>query len=106
MGSTLYAYVLLSLLHFTCLTTAYSVLPKAICQRQEVISRQYMSAEPNNGMDVVARRIIVVGAVHGGYYRACVKNEVRERITCNLLYMDTKHRFLFHSHKSFTLLSQ
>jgi hypothetical protein len=26
--------------------------------------------------DVVARRIVVKGAVQGGYYRSCVRNEV------------------------------
>lgn len=31
------------------------------------------SGEPS---DMVARRIIVTGDVHGGYYRSCVKNEV------------------------------
>ena len=28
--------------------------------------------------EVIAKRIIVTGDVQGGYYRACVKNEVRQ----------------------------
>ena len=32
-----------------------------------------------DGSDLVARRIIVTGDVNGGYYRSCVKNEVRLR---------------------------
>lgn len=32
-----------------------------------------LNPDPN---EIIARRIIVNGAVQGGYYRACVKNEV------------------------------
>ena len=38
-------------------------------------------ADPN---EIVARRIIVTGDVAGGYYRSCVKNEVRS--LCNAPY--------------------
>ena len=33
------------------------------------------AADPN---DLIARRLFVVGDVSGGYYRSCVKNEVRQ----------------------------
>jgi hypothetical protein len=34
------------------------------------------SFDQNVSDDVVARRIVVKGAVQGGYYRSCVRNEV------------------------------
>jgi hypothetical protein len=36
-------------------------------------------ADPN---DIVGRRIIVKGAVQGGYYRSCVNNEVSGNDRC------------------------
>lgn len=35
------------------------------------------SSSSNDANEIIARRIIVVGDVDGGYYRSCVKNEVR-----------------------------
>ena len=36
----------------------------------------YLAATETDGNEVVAKRILVKGDVQGGYYRACVLNEV------------------------------
>lgn len=43
--------------------------------------------------EVVARRIVVVGDVHGGYYRSCVRNEVFVVCCCQfyLFYLVESH---------------
>jgi hypothetical protein len=57
--------------------------PRILPSSDTVVALQ---AEPTNNVDsdssyndaneIIARRIIVVGDVDGGYYRSCVKNEV------------------------------
>ena len=46
-------------------------------QRQETPN----GGEGADANEIVARRIVVVGDVQGGYYRSCVLNEVRQIVT-------------------------
>jgi len=49
---------------------------------QRVLHMSDSSAAPESGSDdLVACRITVTGDVNGGYYRACVLNEVGTKIT-------------------------
>ncbi len=50
------------------------------------------SADP---AEVIARRIIVAGDVQGGYYRACVKNEVRVDESCKSCELHLFHSFCY-----------
>lgn len=52
---------------------AFSPLPQ---QQAKHLSTQLFSGDDADS-EIVARRIVVNGDVQGGYYRACVKNEVR-----------------------------
>ena len=55
--------------------TASSSFPKfATVALHAEAAADASAADPS---EVIARRIIVVGDVDGGYYRSCVKNEVR-----------------------------
>lgn len=47
-----------------------------------------LSAADGDDSDTVARRIIVKGDVQGGYYRACVINEVSMKASIEKLQSD------------------
>lgn len=61
------------LLKSSWLAISFSPLPQ---QHAKHLSTQLFSGDDADS-EIVARRIIVNGDVQGGYYRACVKNEVR-----------------------------
>lgn len=57
----------------TCTSTTFTV----VLQAEPTNFGDSDSSSNTDANDIVARRIIVVGDVDGGYYRSCVKNEVR-----------------------------
>ena len=65
---------LILIISYTLLVGAFSPFP-SLSQSRVFIT--YLAEGPGEFSDMVARRIIVTGDVHGGYYRSCVKNEVR-----------------------------
>lgn len=44
-------------------------------RQSQLYSYSYSSPSDSDPQELIARRIVVTGAVSGGYYRSCVKNE-------------------------------
>jgi hypothetical protein len=73
-----HAFLLLCLILITSSTLrvgAFSPFPP-LSQSRMSTTATYLAEGSGESSDMVARRIIVTGDVHGGYYRSCVKNEV------------------------------
>ena len=71
--------VLLSILSSDAFTVGKPMMRPSLVQ---------LSAADGDDSDTVARRIIVKGDVQGGYYRACVINEVSMKASIEKLQSD------------------
>lgn len=69
--------ILTSVLAFTTTSTSSFAIGHRLTTMMRTSNTLKLSEEAAAGgqEDVIARRIIVQGAVQGGYYRACVLNE-------------------------------
>lgn len=77
----------------------FIVIPGHSSQQQLLTLSAASGPNSADADEVIARRIVVTGDVQGGYYRSCVRNEVRSAFVKSLFHANkSKNLTTFHVH--------
>ena len=73
------SFPLLLLVLFSIVISSMGFAPIANLQQTSTNTALRESSGGGDPSDIIAKKITVTGDVDGGYFRSCVKNEVRKR---------------------------